>query len=356
MRRHHPITAFAATLLAAGLALAGCGDPGDGASDDRKKEAAAAPQGGAADADAKRQGGGKDGGRGADGRSLGEGERPGRPVRGPKQVVHTATLTVRTKDVAGALSRARAAVDRAGGYAGDEATDQDPDGRRRSRVELKVPPAAYQDLLDELGRLGRLVERRVTVKDVTDRMVDVESRVASQKASVARVRELMDRATSLSDVVTLEGELSTRQADLEALQAQLAALKEQTAMATVTLNLHAPDAEAADGGDDEPGFGDALSGGWHAFTTAVRWAAVACGAVSPFAVAAALVVLVVRLVRRRPLTPARWRASRPGVGRPREPEATEPAATTKPARGTEPAGTGSEAGDGAGPGVGPAAH
>ncbi|WUB15032.1 DUF4349 domain-containing protein [Streptomyces platensis] len=53
-------------------------------------------------------------------------------------------------------------------------------------------------------------------------------------------------------------------------------------------------------GDDRPtSFGDTLSGGWHAFLTAVRWVLVAVGAVLPFAVAAGLVYALWRLVRDR---------------------------------------------------------
>ena len=116
---------------------------------------------------------------------------------------------------------------------------------------------------------------------------------------MARVRELMDRATKLSDVVELEGELSDRQADLEALLAQQASLKDRTSLATITLSLsETPVKKAAK--DEDPGFVDALAGGWGAFVTMLRWLSVAFGAVLPFAVVAALLVLVwLRIVRPR---------------------------------------------------------
>lgn len=49
---------------------------------------------------------------------------------------------------------------------------------------------------------------------------------------------------------------------------------------------------------------DALHGGWDVFTTLVRYLALAVGAVLPFALAAALVAVGVRVYRRfRPATP-----------------------------------------------------
>ncbi|CAM5668014.1 hypothetical protein SALBM217S_02933 [Streptomyces griseoloalbus] len=130
----------------------------------------------------------------------------------------------------------------------------------------------------------------------------MDSRVRSQRASVARVRELMDRATKLSDVVTLEGELSTRQAELEALLARQAALKDRTSLATITLSLAETPVKPAEkkDEDEDPGFVDALAGGWDAFVTMLRWVAVVFGAVLPFAAVAALLVLLwLRVLRPR---------------------------------------------------------
>lgn len=126
----------------------------------------------------------------------------------------------------------------------------------------------------------------------------MESRIATQRASVTRVRKMMDRAEKLVDVVTLEGELSSRQAALESLLAQQASLKDRTALATITLDLMEPEA-AAEEDNDDPGFLDALSGGWHAFVTMVRWLAMAVGAAAPFLAVAAALLGLWRLLRRR---------------------------------------------------------
>jgi hypothetical protein len=164
---------------------------------------------------------------------------------------------------------------------------------------LRVPVDHYDDVLADLQGAGKLLDRTAKAEDVTDQVVDVESRIKSQRASVARVRELMDQATRLSDVVELEGELSTREADLESLLAQQASLKDRTSLATITLSLSETPVKTA-AKDDDPGFLDALAGGWGAFVTMLRWLAVALGAVLPFAAVAALIVLAwLRLVRPR---------------------------------------------------------
>ncbi|MGA5504509.1 DUF4349 domain-containing protein [Streptomyces umbrinus] len=299
-RSARPVQLLSALCLAAALALTGCTGAADGgsSSSDAKAGAPGANEAGAGAADSDASGGKKE------------------QAAAPKltaHIIHTASLTVQVKDVPKSLDEARTVVENAGGMVGNETTDRDSEGRERSRVVLRVPSDKYEEVLMELEGSGKLIDRRAKAEDVTEQVVDVESRIKSQRASVVRIRELMDQATKLSDVVTLEGELSTRQADLESLLAQQTSLKDRTSLATITLSLsETPVKKVAK--DDDPGFADALGGGWDAFVTMFRWIALALGAVLPFLVGAALLLFLwVRFLRGR--TPARPVAAAPsGAG------------------------------------------
>ncbi|MEV7286158.1 DUF4349 domain-containing protein [Streptomyces sp. NPDC093252] len=298
-----PVRLLAGVLLAAALGLAGCGgnDSADSMADsasggDNKAVAGAAP--GAEDAGAEDAGSGEaraDEGAGAEGADESAPDLPA------THIIRTASLTVQVKDVPRALREARSAVEGAGGHIGEEHTTRDEDDAEYTDVTLRVPADAYDKILGELEGVGsgKLLERSTKAEDVTDQVVDVESRIQSQRASVTRIRELMDRAERLSDVVTLEGELSRRQADLEALLARQASLEDRTTLATITLTLTETPVDR-DAKDDDPGFLDALSGGWDAFVAVLRWLLVAVGAVLPFAATLAVLLLVwLRLVRPR---------------------------------------------------------
>ncbi|MER7962660.1 DUF4349 domain-containing protein [Streptomyces ardesiacus] len=298
--------ALAGLLLGAALALGGC-SASDSGSDAGGRAEAAAPQKDAQGAGS--QAGGRPGAAGTGASAP--------PELAPNHIIRTVSLSVQVKDTPTALAAARTATENAGGYVGDESTTRDAEGHERTRVTLRVPVERYEAVLDELAGAGKLLSREAKAEDVTDQVVDVDSRVASQRASVARVRELMDRATELDDVVTLEGELSTRQAELEALLARQASLKDCTSLATVTLSLsETPVKHAGEKEDEDPGFLDALAGGWDAFVTMLRWLAVVLGAVLPFAVLAALLVLLwLRVVRPRlPRRPEAPRGDETGRG------------------------------------------
>ncbi|HEY5837094.1 DUF4349 domain-containing protein [Streptomyces sp.] len=291
--------ALFALLLAGSLAVAGCSSSGgsDSSSASADKAAPARPGGGRAQADSPS---------GATGDDAAPGGRPTTGARTPAPatyLVRTAHMTVRTPHVEDALNKARDLAAAAGGYAADEDTSVDARGHTRSSVQLRVPAAGYDRLLTDLAGLGTLLERRVSVADVTGEVVDVESRIKSQQASVARVRALMDRAARLSDVVSLESELSTREAALESLEAQQATLRSQTDLATVTLRLTEPPVRfvppkpaAHDG--FWTAVGHALEDGWHAFYLALRGTLVVLSVTLPFLLAGLLAWFAYRPVRR----------------------------------------------------------
>ncbi|MEV0026704.1 DUF4349 domain-containing protein [Streptomyces atroolivaceus] len=279
----------AAGVLVALLATGACGASDSGgqglrsASDDK----AAAPAAAGAGADAA--------GKSADGASTAP--KPGSAVA--VHVIRTATLSIEVRSVPKAVAAARGAAEDAGGLVAEETTERVDDTHDMSHLVLRVPQARYDEVLRELAGSGKLLSRTSNAKDVTGQVVDVESRIATQRASVARVRDLMDKAEKLTDVVTLEGELSSRQSDLESLLAQQASLADRTSLATVTLELSEPDEDGKDPEDEHTGFLDALAGGWDAFVTMLRWIAVAIGATAPFLAAAAVLLLLWRLLRGR---------------------------------------------------------
>ncbi|MFD6282022.1 DUF4349 domain-containing protein [Streptomyces sp. NPDC060209] len=284
-----PRALAAAGLLAVLLATGACGasDSGGQGLNSASDEKAAAPQAAGAGADSAAKSADK----------ASSAPDPGSTVA--VHVIRTATLYVEVRSVPKAVSAARGVAEDAGGLVAEENTERVDDTHDMSHLVLRVPQDRYDEVLRSLAGAGKLVSRTSNAKDVTGQVVDVESRIATQRASVARVRDLMDKAEKLTDVVTLEGELSSRQAALESLLAQQASLKDRTTLATITLELSEQDENAKDPEEEDTGFLDALGGGWDAFVTMLRWIMVAIGATAPFLAAAAVLVLLWRLLRRR---------------------------------------------------------
>jgi len=165
------------------------------------------------------------------------------------------------------------------------------------QLTLAIPADRLDAALDQLVKLGTLIQRATASEDVTAAYVDTESRIATKKASIERVRALMAQTQTISQVVELEGQLAQREAELESLQAQLASMSKRVAMSTVTVTVSSNPEQATV--PDDSGFMAGLRSGWKAFQASLTVGLTVLGALLPWLVVVALIGVPILLWRRR---------------------------------------------------------
>jgi Domain of unknown function (DUF4349) len=229
-----------------------------------------------------------------------------------QQLIYTAQLSVRARNVSTAVSRATSVAASAGGYVSSENASNDPDHPDQSTatVALKIPVAVYAATLAELSgnALGTQLSLQQQTQDVTEQVADVSSRVASDEAAITQLRALLSRAGSVGDLLSVQNQIDSEESDLEAMQAEQSALSHETAFATVTITIVGPRAAPAPKPKPKaaPGLLAGLSGGWHAFRVALSWLLAIIGAAAPFAAVAAVAGFAAYRLRR-------WLTGRPRV-------------------------------------------
>jgi hypothetical protein len=222
-----------------------------------------------------------------------------------QQLIYTAQLTVRARDVDDAVSQATSIATAVGGYVSSENASSDPAQPSQSlaTVTLKVPVAVYPTTLSELSgnALGTRLSLAQQTQDVTQQVADVSSRVASDEAAITQLRALLSRAGSVGDLLSVQNQIDSEESDLEAMQSQQNALNHETAYATVALTIIGPKAAVKPKPKPAPppGLVNGLAGGWHALRVAVSWLLAIIGAVAPFAAVAAVAGVAALWVRRR---------------------------------------------------------
>jgi Domain of unknown function (DUF4349) len=222
-----------------------------------------------------------------------------------QQLIYTAQLTVRARDVGDAVSQATSIATAAGGYVSAENASSDPAQPSQSlaTVTLKVPVVAYPTTLSELSgnALGTRLSLTQQTQDVTQQVADVSSRVASDEAAITQLRALLSRAGSVGDLLSVQNQIDSEESDLEAMLSQQNALNHETAYATVALTIIGPKAAVKPKPKPAPppGLVNGLAGGWHALRVAVSWLLAIIGAVAPFAAVVAVAGVAALWVRRR---------------------------------------------------------
>lgn len=217
-----------------------------------------------------------------------------------RALVRTANMELSAADVGAVVDKARDVAVLEGGYAGREEVREEA-----ATLTLYIPSDRFDQALDELSGLGKVISRNQTAEDVTEQVVDLDSRIATQRASVDRVRALLARANTVDEIVRIEQELTTREAALESLLQRREALGGQVAMSTVTIsvskNATAPAPQQQE--EESSGFLAGLSDGWGAFLDAGGVTLQVLGAVLPFVLVLAIPgVLALRWRRRRRTT------------------------------------------------------
>jgi Domain of unknown function (DUF4349) len=247
---------------------------------------------------------------GAGGKAAGQApDTSARYIPDDQQLIYTAQLTVRAKNVGAALSTATSIVTAAGGYVSAENSSGGAAGQPASSatatVTLKIPAAAYPATLARLtgAGLGSQLSLQQQAQDVTQQVADVASLVASDQAAITQLRALLKDAGSVGALLEVQDQINTETSDLESMLAQQQALDHQTAYATVTLTLVGPKAavkaKAKHKPAPPPGLASGLTGGWRAFRLTIDWLLAFIGAVAPFAAVVAVIGGAVWWVRRR---------------------------------------------------------
>ncbi|CCH74862.1 putative lipoprotein [Nostocoides australiense Ben110] len=291
-RRRVP-AALAAILAATGLLVAGCSGS-DSGSNSQASAAASAPAGDAA----------------AEG---GAAQKAAVPNVADQKLARNGSLSLEVGDIGEAVAKVRTINTSAGGvilsenigsYAAGEAEDGvNPD--TYAALSISVPTEKLDSTLDELEKVGKVLDRRTATENVTAEYVDTQARVESMKRSVARLEELIGQTKDIDELVNLERELSSRQSDLEAVEARLQQLERETSRSPITINLTTEPKLVEGLTNPKEGFVGGLQAGWKAFVASLVGLLTILGALLPFILFGALVGWPLWLLVRK------WRRSRP---------------------------------------------
>ena len=217
------------------------------------------------------------------------------PAPAPRVLIRTADLRLRVRDYDDARRAVAATARRMGAFVAGEAEQRLP-YEVTNTLTLRVEAARFDTLMEALAALGEeVVERRVSVDDVTEQAVDLESRLRARRAVEARYVEILGRSGTIEDVLAVEARLAETREAIELAEGQLRGLRDRVALSTITLTISE---ESPTGITDGPGFfsrlGAAFGTGWDGLLGLV----VGLVALWPLALIVPLVVWLWRRVRR----------------------------------------------------------
>lgn len=141
------------------------------------------------------------------------------------------------------LPRAQASLDslmhRNGGYL-SAATEVRTDGAWRQAMTIRVMPARFHALMEALGGLGTVEEKKLTTDDVTAQHAHVAARLSTKRAVETRYIALLARAHKISDVLEIEGKIGEVREEIESTESRLKTISDEVAYSTISLMCFQP--------------------------------------------------------------------------------------------------------------------
>lgn len=144
-------------------------------------------------------------------------------------------------------------------------------------VTLRVPAAAYEGVVEEVRRLGKVVSATSQGRDVTGQYTDLESRIRALETTRAQYLALLGRAQSIQDVLSVQTQVNQVQVQLEQLQGQRNALDDQASFATLAIAFSEPGARRPD--EPPSGMAEAWNKAVNGFVGGIEAIVAASGAV-----------------------------------------------------------------------------
>ncbi len=210
-----------------------------------------------------------------------------------QSIIYTASLTLRSGNVAGAARRIADIVVAAGGYTSDEHLVSGTPGKTGETISitLKIPVPAYQNVLAQLSSpaLGKQIAMQQQATDVTQDVANVNSLVTSEQDAIAALQGLLKRAASVAGLLQVQQQISADESTLNSLLAQQRALDHETSYATVSMTLQSTVHSVVHKKKPaQHGFVAGLAAGWRALKRATSAVLTALGAALPFLVVIAV--------------------------------------------------------------------
>ena len=153
-----------------------------------------------------------------------------------RQVISTASLSLRVEDVPAAINQVRDIAQGTGGFVQQMSSFGEGD-ERQATIILRVPQEQFSAALQRIESLGKLLDQDLGREDVSEQLIDLKARLGSSQREEKSLLALLDRADQVSEVLAVERELNRVRSDIERLEGRLNFLERQVALATITVSL-----------------------------------------------------------------------------------------------------------------------
>lgn len=220
-----------------------------------------------------------------------------------KKIVYSGDIVLQTKEYDTAKDQMDELISQHGGFV-ESSSEYDNGSETQSErsyyVTARIPAADFDDFMNRLGEIsGKIISKNITSSDMTRAYSDNADRIKALETEQETLLDLLSRSDSVDDMVAIQAELANVRTELAELNRANNGIDYDVHYSTVSVELD----EVASYETTQISFGERITNAFGASGTAflhvLQGLLVAIIFLIPYAVIAAVIILLIRYIRKK---------------------------------------------------------
>jgi len=161
----------------------------------------------------------------------------GAPLPQPDQkIIKNAIIKLEVEQVPSALNQITLLSSQYGGHVLESRSWYAQD-YPHATYKFAVPVERFEETIEQVRHLGKVLDEQTGGQDVTDQYVDLEARIRNQEATAERIRGFLDQTRTVDEALKVNQQLAQVEEQLEQLKGQRNALGQRAAFSTISVEF-----------------------------------------------------------------------------------------------------------------------
>ncbi|MCI0449850.1 MAG: DUF4349 domain-containing protein [Chlorobi bacterium] len=224
-----------------------------------------------------------------------------------RMIIRSGTMSIESDNFNETEAKVKQIVNGLNGYVTNSSSQLNASGKKQGAITIRVAADRFDALLEELAKIGKVMNQNINGRDVTEEYMDSEARLKTQGELESRLlRLLAEKTANLTSIVEVEQKLAQVRENIEKTEGRMRFLKDQAAFSTLTVSVYEPAIlNTSSGGGFFHEIGQGVKRGLTGFTSVVSGIITFVIALSPvLAIAGIILFIVVRILKKRKLAKA----------------------------------------------------
>lgn len=168
--------------------------------------------------------------------------QPENSVLQEKKKIRNADINLQVENLSEAFSAIEEWVTKYKGY-----VSTSNENTNSINITAHIPADSFDEAMKECGTLGKIMNRNINERDVTEQYYDLKTRIENKLILVNKFQDYLKKTNNVKEILQVESQLSNTTAELENLQGQMKRMSNEIDYSYVHFYAQLPASRNEDG-------------------------------------------------------------------------------------------------------------